>query len=61
MTYGELKKLLLKNNCRKCREGANHERWINESNGKRFVIGRHDSQEVRTGTYHAILKEAGLK
>ena len=61
MTYNELKKLLKKNNCELYTNGANHDIWINKTNGRNCVIGRHGSQEVKTGTYKAILKQAGIK
>lgn len=61
MTYNELKKLLKKNNCELYTNGANHDIWINKTNGRKFVIGRHGSQEVKAGTYKAILKQAGIK
>ncbi|MDR2090236.1 MAG: type II toxin-antitoxin system HicA family toxin [Clostridiales bacterium] len=61
MKYGELKKLLKKNGCRMERGGANHEIWYSAKTEKRFPVGRHDSQEVKTGTLNAILKDAGLK
>jgi predicted RNA binding protein YcfA (HicA-like mRNA interferase family) len=61
MKYGELKKLLKKNNCRKEREGASHEIWYSVETGKFFPVGRHDSQDVKAGTLNSILKDAGLK
>ena len=54
MTYNELKRLLIKNHCELYSNGANHDIWINKTNGRKFVIGRHGSQEVKTGTYKAI-------
>mgnify|MGYP002529822113 FL=1 len=61
MTYNELKRLLKKNNCELYINGANRNIWINKTNGRKFVIGRHGSQEVKTGTCKAILKQAGIK
>lgn len=61
MTYGELKRLLKKNGCTMYSEGKNHERWINPKTGAIFPVGRHNAQEVKNGTYHAILKQAGLE
>lgn len=61
MTYKELKKILKNNNCELYDEGANHEIWINKTNGRKFIVGRHNSQDVKKGTCHAILKQAGLE
>lgn len=61
MTYGELKKQLKKNGCCFLREGGNHEIWYSPITGKQFPIGRHNSEEVRTGTLQNIRKQAGLK
>lgn len=56
MTYSELKRLLKKNGCRFSLEGKKHEIWYSEK-----TVGRHDTQEVATGTLTSILKDAGLK
>ena len=31
------------------------------SEGNRTLMPRHPSQEIQTGTYHAILKKLGIK
>ncbi len=61
MTFKELKKILKNNGCELYENGANHEIWINKSNGKKFTVSRHGSQDVKKGTYNAILKQAGIK
>ncbi len=61
MTYAELKKYLRKNGCVFDHDGKRHEIWRSTINGATFPVGRHDSQEVFSGTYNAILKQAGLK
>ena len=61
MKYSELKKLLKKNGCYKISEGSNHETWFSPITGKYFSVGRHNNQDVRTGTCNAILKQAGIK
>jgi len=61
MKYSELKKILRQNGCYKETEGANHEIWFSPINGNRFPVGRHDNQDVKTGTYNTILKQAGIK
>lgn len=61
MRYSELKRLLKKNGCRLSLEGKRHEIWYSEKTGKTFIVGRHDTQEVATGTLESIMKDAGLK
>ena len=41
--------------------GTNHDWYINPENGKKTQIGRHDSKEMPTGTWKAILDQLGLK
>ena len=61
MKYSELKKLLKKNGCYLVREGANHEQWFSPKTGKTSSIGRHGSQEVKSGTLKSIKRDAGLE
>ncbi|MCM1054088.1 MAG: type II toxin-antitoxin system HicA family toxin [Bacteroides sp.] len=61
MTYSELKKLLKKNGCYFLREGGNHDIWYSPITNSQFPVGRHDSQEVRRGTFQAIKKQSGIK
>jgi len=61
MKYSELKRLLKHNGCYKIDEGSSHERWYSPITDNKFVVGRHDNQDVRKGTYNAILKQAGIK
>ena len=42
-------------------EGGRHLIFYSPITNKTFVIGRHKSKEVATGTVNKILKEAGLK
>ena len=60
MKTSELKRLLKKNGCYRCRSGANHDIWYSPRTNKEFPIPRHDAHEVRTGTLKAILKDAGV-
>ena len=60
MTYSELKKILKKNDCYPVREGANHEIWYSPKTQKQFTIGRHQTQEIPTGTLKSIMKAAGI-
>lgn len=61
MTFGELKRLLKKNGCYLDREGSRHEIWYSPITGKRFQLGRHNTEEVAAGTLNNIKKDAGLK
>jgi mRNA interferase HicA len=40
-------------------QGSRH--LIVRYQGKRTLMPRHPSQEIHTGTYHAILKKLGIK
>lgn len=61
MKTSELKKLLRKGGCYQIKEGGNHETWYSPKTKKMFSVGRHNHQEVKTGTAEKILKDAGLK
>lgn len=61
MRQNELKKLLRKAGCYKAKEGTNHEIWYSPITGKLFSVARHGIEEVKPGTLHSILKDAGLK
>lgn len=60
MTYGELKRRLKRIGCRLDHEGSNHEIWYSPITGKRFPVGRHNTEEVPRGTLQSIKKDAGL-
>lgn len=60
MTYSEPKKILKKNGCSPIKEGANHEIWFSPKTGKKFTVGRHNTQEIPTGTLRSIMKSAGI-
>lgn len=61
MRYGELKRKLRKAGCYKTSEGENHEKWYSPITGNSFPVGRHDNQEVKSGTLQSILKQSGVK
>ena len=61
MKTSELKKMLKEIGCYKIEEGGNHEKWYSPITGKKFSVGRHNSQEVKKGTAESILKQAGIK
>ncbi|MCX6591186.1 MAG: type II toxin-antitoxin system HicA family toxin [Acidobacteria bacterium] len=58
MTARELKRLLKKHGVR-FEEGTQHTVAI--LGDRKTTIPRHPSEEIRTGTFHAIMKELGLK
>lgn len=59
MKYGELIKLLKRNQMQFRRHGSNHDIWYSPITGKKFEIPRH-SKEIPTGTCNSILKSAGI-
>lgn len=61
MRTSELVKMLKAAGCYKIREGSNHEIWFSPITGKIFQVGRHATEEVRSGTCNRIMKDAGLK
>lgn len=61
MTYSELKKKLKKAGCKLHAEGKRHEIWINPKTGKTFSVGRHNTEEVKTGTLKSIMTDAGIE
>jgi mRNA interferase HicA len=58
MTASELRRKLAKLGCT-FERGTRH--LIAICKGKTSPIPRHPSQEIKTGTYHKILKDLGLK
>ena len=61
MKFGELKKLLRKNDCYLCEEAKKHEKWFSPKTGKYFMVGRHNNQDVKKGTLNSILSDAGIE
>ena len=60
MRYSELKKILRDNGCYLDKEGSKHEKWYSPKTGKYFRVGRHNSEDVKKGTLHSILTDAGI-
>jgi mRNA interferase HicA len=58
MTANELKRKLAKLGCT-FEHGTRH--LIAVHKGKASPIPRHPAQEIKTGTYHKILRDLGLK
>ncbi|MCL2129903.1 MAG: type II toxin-antitoxin system HicA family toxin [Treponema sp.] len=62
MKYSELKRFLRKRGCYCYEEGNRHEKWMNPAvNGAITVIGRHDKEEVKSGTLNGILEDLNIK
>lgn len=61
MKYSELHKKLKKAGCYLIREGGNHPIWYSPITKTQFPTGRHESQEVKTGTIKKIEKASGVK
>lgn len=61
MKYSELRRILEDAGCWIKRNGSNHDIYYSPINKKSFPVGRHQTQEVASGTLNKILKEAGLK
>lgn len=57
MKYSELKRRLRKAGCFLLQQGGRHEVWCNQANGHTTLIGRHDTEEVKTKTLQTIMKE----
>jgi len=52
--------MLKKAGCTVYKEGANHTLWYSPLTGKIFPVGRHKTEDVRTGTLKSIMRDAGL-
>lgn len=61
MKCSELKRLLRKQGCNIVSHGGRHDKWYSPISKCYFQVPRHDSQELKTGTANAILKDAGIK
>ena len=60
MKASELVKLLKKNDCYLVENGKENDKWHSNITGKNFMIPRHGSKEITTGTANRIRKDAGL-
>lgn len=61
MKGSELERFLKKNGCYFLQDGTNHEIWYSPVSSSEFLVPRHRGQEVPTGTFYKILKDAGIK
>ncbi len=60
MTYSELRRLVKEYGCQLDRSGRNHDIFYSPITGRKFPVGRHGKEEVKTGTLKGILKDAGI-
>lgn len=61
MTQAELIRLLKKHGCYKIDKGSRHDFYFSPITGNEVMVGRHAKEEVRAGTLHKILKDAGIE
>lgn len=47
--------------CKLLRQGSRHAIYVSPSNGKKFAIPRHGSQEVSVGVVNRAKKELGIE
>jgi predicted RNA binding protein YcfA (HicA-like mRNA interferase family) len=58
-TPKEIVAILLAHGFEHARTKGSHQIFINHTNGKRTIVPMH-SKELKKGTLHAILKQAGI-
>ena len=61
MKTAEFLKKAAKIGCYFVSHGKEHDVWYSPKTGKYFRVGRHGSQEVKSGTLKSMMKDAGLK
>lgn len=61
MKTNELIRKLKSIGCYILNEGTNHDIWYSPVTKKTFLVWRHPSKELPTGTANRIMKDAGLK
>ncbi len=60
MKWRELRRKAVKKGWIFVRHGSKHDIYENPDTGEQIQIGRHDSEEVRTGLYHSLKKKIGF-
>lgn len=61
MKTSELTKILRKGGCQFVEHRGEHDLWYSPTTGKEFMVPRHPSKEIPTGTANKIKRDAGLK
>ena len=57
----EAVELLKKNGCYLYSQGKKHEIWYSPKTGNYLTVGRHNQEEVATGTLKSIKNDAGIE
>lgn len=57
MTWKELERIAKQHGFRFDKHRRKHDEYYNESNGKRILIERHWSQEIKPGIMKSLLRE----
>jgi predicted RNA binding protein YcfA (HicA-like mRNA interferase family) len=60
MKWSELKRIAIKNGWYLHRHGGEHDVYKHDQKPYKIMIGRHDKQEVPTGTFKALKKQIGF-
>ncbi len=60
MKTSEFKKMLKTAGCYFVSHGGRHDKWFSPITGNKFMVPRHDSQEIPNGTLREIKKQAGI-
>ena len=61
MTTAELIRLLKKNGCEFVGQNKRHDMYKSNITGKKSMVGRQAKEEVKSGTLHKILRDAGIE
>jgi len=59
MKWSELRKLAEQNGWRLSRHGANHDIYEHQERSGKLLVGRHSSEEIKTGLMKKLLKQIG--
>ena len=60
MKWSEIRKIAENNGWYLLRHGANHDIYIHQEKEFSILIGRHKSEEIKTGTYNYLKKQIGF-
>jgi predicted RNA binding protein YcfA (HicA-like mRNA interferase family) len=61
MKYSEAEKKLKKAGCYWYENGSSHPLWFSPITKKKFPMSYHKSEEIKPGTFKAIVKLSGVK
>lgn len=60
MKVSELLRLLTRAGCSIYRHGSNHDIWYSPITGKKFLVPRHKTEELKPKTLASIKEKAGI-